>query len=633
MRLSKVILKNYRCYKDKTEIVLSDLTCFIGKNDIGKSAVLEALNTFFNDNIDKGDLCVDDESSPIEITCIFDDLPKKVILDTSIETSLAEEFLLNKENHLEIKKIFKIGKSITKSTYIVAIHPNHERLKQLLSLKNTPLKSLAKEIEAELSGIDKKKNPPLRKAIRNKIEFELEEMDIKVDGSIDNENNIKTIWKNIYDILPIFSLFKVDKSLDDKDKDVQEPMKQAIKESLALSEIKALLTQVEDAVRKNSTELADKTLEKLKDIDKSLAEKMKSDFNKIPAWEKVFELTLLNDKNIPLNKRGSGVRRLVLLSFFQAQAERRKADKNAPAIIYAIEEPETSQHPDHQMILINSLVELSERDNVQVFFTSHSSNLVREIPMYSLRYIYQNDDEMLKIESGYDNNTEKIKEETIDKIIETLGVLPNPRDKVKALLYVEGNHDVNALIRYSNILHNDDDQILNIDNNEIGFVIAGGSALKFYVNKKYLSGLGKPEVHIYDNDVSEYRSIVKKINDENLETKKAYNTNKKELENYLHHEAIIEAYKDSGTEINIPTITDDMDVPEIVAKILYETNTDCLWQDIDDDKKKKKKISKVKKFLNTQVVDKMTIERIKLRNGYEEFCQWFNCIKRMCCLI
>jgi putative ATP-dependent endonuclease of the OLD family len=631
MRLSKIFLHNYRCYKEITEIILNDLTCFIGKNDIGKSTILEAFNSFFNDSIDKGDLSVDSSSDTIEITCIFENLPSKIILDTSVETTLAEEYLLNKDGHLEIKRAYKFGKTISKSTYIIANHPNDKYLRDLLNLKNTPLKALADQIGANLEGVDKKHNPPLRKAIRNKIGINLELMEIKVDGTIDNESNIKLIWKNIMKILPIYSLFKVDKTLDDKDKDVQDPMKLAIKESLAIPEIKTLLDQIEEAIKENSTKMADETLKKLKKIDRNLAEKMKSDFNKDPAWDKIFDLTLLGENNIPLNKRGSGIRRLVLLSFFQAQAEKRKAEENAPSIIYGIEEPETSQHPDFQMLLIKSLEDLSQTNNTQVFFTSHSANLVREIPMESLRYIYKDIKGLLKIDSGCKAKTNELDEGTINKIIETLGILPNPKDKVKVLLYVEGNHDVCALSIYSAIINAHDNGILCLTKTDaIGIVIAGGSALKFYINNKYLSGLGKPEVHIYDNDVEEYRTTVMKINSENIPTKKAYNTLKLELENYLHEDAIMEAYKANGTNISLPKITDKMDVPLIVAKAIYEAATSCCWDELKDDKKKKDKISHAKSMLNTQAVEKMTVARIKERNAYEEIVKWLDCIKSMC---
>ncbi|WP_067151687.1 ATP-dependent nuclease [Pseudotamlana agarivorans] len=627
MRLTELKLKNFRCYKDEISFGINDLTCIIGKNDVGKSTILEALDCFFNGTIDKGDLSADADGNIIEVTCVFEELSSKIVLDSSVETNPSDEKILNSKGQLEIKKEFKVGNTIGKATYLIALHPTHEDLINILSLKNAPLKALAEKVGADMAGVQKTKNPPIRQAIRAVVASPEEEIPIKVDGSLDTDNNLKAVWSKLKGFLPIYSIFKVDKNIDDKDKDVQDPMKQAIKESLAIPEIKELLERIEEEVKAKSSEVADRTLEKLKEIDESLAEKMKSDFNKVPTWDKIFDLTLLNENDIPLNKRGSGVKRLVLLSFFQAQAEKKKVEDNSPAIIYAIEEPETSQHPNHQKILINSLTDLSSQDNIQVLFTTHSSNLVKEIPIESLNYIHKTG-EGLQIEYGI-NESGQVNSETLDKIIDTLGVLPNPKDSVKTLLFVEGNHDINALKEYSSILSQHDEDVINLNDNEtIGVVISGGSSLKFYIDNKYLDGLGKPEVHIYDNDIADYRAYVAKINREGNPNKKAFNTSKLELENYLTKEAIEEAYATNGTVVTIPEITDEMDVPNTVARKLYETSPDKNWDDLEESKQKKRE-SRVKKLLNTQAVKQMTVERLQAREAYDDLKLWLDTIKSL----
>jgi predicted ATP-dependent endonuclease of OLD family len=530
-------------------------------------------------------------------------------------TSPIEEGVLNGDGLLEVKKVFSFGAKTTKATFINGFHPQDQRIKDILSKKNSQLKSLAEDLGIDLTDVNKAKNPPIRQKIREFIGGERALMELKVDGNIDTEDNLKAVWSSLKKLLPVFSLFKVDKTLDDKDSDVQDPMKVAIQESLALPEIQELLEQVEAKVKEKSTEVADRTIEKMKDLDESLSERLKSDFSKSPSWNKIFDLTLLNENNIPLNKRGSGIRRLVLLSFFQAQAEKKKSENNAPAIIYAIEEPETSQHPNHQLLLIKALIRLSSQDNIQVLFTTHSANLVRELPISSLRYVSLNNHGEIQVENGNDIATAAANEEVINKIIITLGVLPNPADRVKVLVYVEGNHDVNALKRYSKIMNHDNPDIINLSTVEVGWVITGGSALKHYINNKYLSGLGKPEVHIYDNDVPEYRTFVGRINSENDPKKIAFNTSKNELENYLHHQAVIDAYADNGIDgIIIDPISDNQDVPMIVAQALYSRDGRD-WAVLDPDDQKSLSTDK-KKILNTQVVDKMTIERIRERGGY-----------------
>lgn len=46
MKIKSVKIKNFRGYKDETKIDFDDLTVFVGKNDIGKSTILEALDIF-----------------------------------------------------------------------------------------------------------------------------------------------------------------------------------------------------------------------------------------------------------------------------------------------------------------------------------------------------------------------------------------------------------------------------------------------------------------------------------------------------------------------------------------------------------------------------------------------------------
>lgn len=628
MRLVKVKIKNFRCYKDETPFQLDDLTAIIGKNDIGKSAVVEAIDGFFNDSIEVADLSNEADGNSIEITCFFDGIPDEVVLDTSIPTSPKDEGILNAQDQLEIKKVFTFAARKTTAIYINANHPADERLTNLLSMKNTPLKAYAAEIGANLEGVNQRKNPPLRAVIREHIGGYRQVREIKVDGNIDNEDNIKAVWSSLKKLLPIFSLFKTDKTFDDKDGDIKDPLQSAINEALALPEIQGLLSEIELKVKEYSTDIADRTIEKLKNFDKDISERLRSDFNKPPSYSKVFDLTLLNENDIPLNKRGSGIRRLVVLSFFQAQAEKRKAEKNAPSIIYAIEEPETAQHPNHQQMIIDALYDLSKQDGVQVLFTTHSANLVREIPVQSLRFISRDDDGKIQVEYGVDFSTNSTNEGVISKIIHTLGILPNPSERVKALMYVEGNHDVNALKRYSKILNEHDPDIINLmDSEAVGYVITGGSALKHYINQKHLDGLGKPEIHIYDSDVGSYVAAVKKINEENNPNKVAFNTEKLELENYLHHEAIVEAYAENGTQIALTEIQDQDDVPMLVAKSMnFATNDN--WDELTPEKQKELSSNK-KKSLNTAAVDKMTIERIIERGGYDEIVNWLAVVKQL----
>lgn len=49
MLIDSIILENFRGYHSRQVIKVSDLTAFVGKNDVGKSTILEALDIFFNE--------------------------------------------------------------------------------------------------------------------------------------------------------------------------------------------------------------------------------------------------------------------------------------------------------------------------------------------------------------------------------------------------------------------------------------------------------------------------------------------------------------------------------------------------------------------------------------------------------
>ena len=488
----------------------------------------------------------------------------------------------------------------------------------LLSMKKDSLKTFIQNNGISLlPGGKNTINRDMRQAIRSHYQMtSRSEKYIKVDGNLGNEDNIKSIWKVISSQLPIYALFKMDRLLSDKDGNVQDPMKLAIEQALKVDEIQQKLRDVEDYVRQHTTQIADATIKKLSNFDSKLAERLKAAFTKECKWGSVFDIALLNENNIPLNKRGSGIRRLVLLSFFQAQAEAKKDEKGAPAIIYAIEEPETSQHPEHQLEIIHSLVALAEQQDTQVIFTTHSSNLVSEIPIETIRYI--DNEPVLSVKTPILADGTK-DDSLLSLIIQKLGILPSPTDKVKVLLYVEGNNDVTALKGYSKLLFENgviEEDI--ISSNKVGIVISGGSSLRFYIDNKYLDGLGKPAVHIYDNDKQEYRDLVDKINAKGDSTMKAFNTSMNEMENFLCKEAIEEAYADNGLTVSIPNFDSQADVPTLVCKA---NNPD--W-DTFDDKKKKTKELRVKHLLNTQAVVKMTVERLEAKGVKQELKTWFN---------
>ena len=138
MKIKKLILENFRCFYGRVEIPFEDFTVFIGRNDQGKSSILEALDIFINEGkTEEKDLNIKAQregKNEFRIGVVFYGFPEEVVIDETNKTSLKDEYLLNSEGFLEIWKYFRNGK--LQSTIVNCNHPsNDDFLKSLLTKK------------------------------------------------------------------------------------------------------------------------------------------------------------------------------------------------------------------------------------------------------------------------------------------------------------------------------------------------------------------------------------------------------------------------------------------------------------------------------------------------------------------
>ena len=527
MKLKSVKLKNFRGYQSEITIPLSNLTALIGKNDAGKTTILEALEIFFNNKLvvcEKDDLNITATSNNIEITCIFSDLPDSIIIDTTHPTSLENEYLLNSEGDLEIKKVFTATSAKPKEKiYIVCNHPSDERVKDLLTLKRTELKTRATTIGVPEENYNATINTSIREAIREHIGT----LDtIHTELLVDKEDS-KKVYEAIKTYLPLFALFQSDRQSTDDDKEVTDPMKIAVQQ--ALSELEEELNHIKTEVKRKAIETADRTLAKLHEMSPELAQQLIPKFKSEPKFDSQFKLSIKSENNISINKRGSGVRRLILLNFFRAEAERRRNENSNNQVIFAFEEPETSQHPDHQEMLINAFLELSHTSNSQIILTTHTPALAGLLPLESLRFIENN-----QVEMGSDD--------VFEKIADTLGILANPISKnANAILLVEGKGDVVFVNHATEQLKNCGYISSTFEEKRFAIVPIGGCGnIKHWKTLQLAEQFNIPYCILLDSDkgTPEETDNIEKIQSYRTEGIKAYVTRKREPENYIHLECL-----------------------------------------------------------------------------------------------
>jgi hypothetical protein len=318
------------------------------------------------------------------------------------------------------------------------------------------------------------------------------------------------------------------------------------------------------------------------------------------------------------------VKRLVLLNFFRAKAEKSAAEKGSPSVIYAIEEPETSQHPKNQRLLLNALRELSDGDGRQVIITTHTPMLARYLNEDDLRFIQRGEDGIRSISNG--------SKETSKEISKSLGVLPD--HNVKIFLGVEGPHDIEFLKRISRVLIEAGEDVPDLEklelDGELIFVPLGGSNLALWASR--LAPFERPEFHICDRDnplpqKPKYADYMAAVNDRT--GCEAIATRKRELENYLHHEAICEAYAMDNIHISFSGPFGDFDdVPNIVAQAVHEAKGAESWDTLAEDKRRKKE-SQAKRNLNRAAVSRMSASRLGQTDPTGEIRGWFSKISKM----
>lgn len=391
MKVKNVKIKNFRSYKNEIVIEFGDLTAFVGKNDIGKSTVLEALDIFFNGGkgvikLDKDDLnkqSLAEGDTEIVISVCFEDLPTGIVIDSTNQTTLQDEYLLNSNNQLEIVK--KYPNSGKEKIYVKANHPTGISCRDLLLKKNSELRQIVGESEIDCSN--HAINAVMRTAIWRHYNSELQLAEIEIDVA---NGDTKSIWDKLQTYLPLYSLFQSDRKNSDGDDEVQDPLKEAVKQILNDATLKTKFGEIATEVKSKLQDVATRTLAKIQEMNPEIANSLSPIIPETEnlKWADVFKnVSIAGDENIPINKRGSGVKRLILLNFFRAEAEKRKAQENIPSIIYAIEEPETSQHTEHQKKLIKAFLDLSNADNTQVIITTHSATLVKELEFQHLRLV------------------------------------------------------------------------------------------------------------------------------------------------------------------------------------------------------------------------------------------------------
>ncbi len=607
MILKKLKLRNFRGYVD-LEIDFDDsINVIIGRNDIGKSTIIEALEIFFNSDkvkMEASDLCVyAGEETVIEITCCFDVGDGTILIDSTCTTNCKDEYLLNRDGYLEVKKTWNcINGSLPKSgqkEYIVANYP---------IIYDTPL--VMEKIQNLRKRYDSYSGNPACPQVNRNIASELRKaiyaMELSdplhlqlVDIELSKED-AKNIRDSLFKQFPNFYIFESDRKNTDKDNEIQDPLKAVTKAVLA--EMASEIEQMQLQVKARVEEIGRRTIVKLAELNADIAENIKPVVT-IKPLDSAFNFELQSDNGIPLNKRGSGVRRLILLSYFRAEAENSIITDPNVRLIYAIEEPETSQHPDYQRMIFDTLNNLSQLPTHQIIVTSHTPEIAKLVMPEQLILLHKNEDNRVKVVTDV--------QEKIHGVAKELGILPYAT--TKTVVFVEGSNDVNFLMNLNQCIP-ELRAIIDLKDEEIPVIPLQGGRLVEWINRDYFSNTNLRQVYIADSDVLEYVDLIDEINRENDGVRFGWITRRREMENYIPVEAIevefdifLQQYADGWYEKDVPVLLKGL----------------CMQQ-IEDSNKRE---NAIKQRLNGAITKKICKKDLERIDAWEEIELWFKKIR------
>lgn len=464
MIIKEVEISNFRSIKHQVINNIEGILVLIGKNNSGKSALLQAINAFWgNYSIDEDDFYKNKDfiTNKIEIKVIFiidDNFYNKVIYNEKlgIKAFIGSKTVYNKNKE-------KFG------------NKNYEEIEQILENKN--YEEISKYYNECLDDFFKIEN----------LQFTIKMKYNKGDKNPKYYNILDEEIKSFTSILPGISFIDDDRNFLEEENCQRKSKSGDIFNNLILNiEKQSSISKMSEIYEK---EIKDLTVNDLKNLLQSKVQKDINDvqnkittiFNEnyndklkikyesnidlaksINVSTKIYNELIEND--IPVSNVGSGIRSIYVLSLLQAYNDVFKEKGN----IFLIEEPELYLHPELQIKMAEILYEISKTN--QVIYTTHTTMMTNNININQIR------------NTRYEESTLESKYEltTIDEIIKELGYSTKDILNVDFVFLLEGKQDVNRLKLII-------DKFYNVDINRINFIACNScSNLKTFATLKFL---------------------------------------------------------------------------------------------------------------------------------------------------
>lgn len=451
MNIFKLKIKNYKSIKDSGEIEINDrIMAFIGQNNAGKSAILDAIQCVFpsvKKSVSKSDFHKGTHDN-IEITVWFNGLTDEYIEDKLFADAILK--LIDKAQKLEKDDMTKFENAWRKVEETRA-----QKLVEAKELYQITDNSMC--IKLVVTNADK--------------------MSTKYYVDVDSVREIKET--ELKKILPILKVIPA----------IRDPKNEST--AGTNSYLKELISMLDDdmatsisisgngtvSYRQLNDIIAEESAKRCQSISSSITEYYNeaigvNDFEVIVSSDVNISkgttyYTKILDKSTNIESDilscGTGYQSMIILSILEAYV---KLAQKRTEYILIIEEPEVYLHPSLQRKMIDTLLMISL--NNQVIFSSHSPITVGKLERHQIK--------LVKREAG----EAKIFDITVSEVIEELGIRADDILVNKGIIFVEGKDDKAVIECILNKIHSG-------ASDEINVLITGNCEnLKFFANAELL---------------------------------------------------------------------------------------------------------------------------------------------------
>ncbi len=515
MKIYDISITNFRGIKSLQNLKAGEINSYVGKNDSGKSNILKALDTFFNEKF-----------SPNDVFKGITDNEKTEIVIRFSTTHAINSLALDAEGKIKLKKVFSFSSvgRLVKELFYFCNDINSEQFSNCWGVKETEINGYLSVLNVEHSRSGR--------GVTNTSKIELIDINTQALGRVEKEYPGDEYLKNLkkqYDFfeIPDYSLFDAEQDLNVGSTAFQTQFKPIATQSLQNNS--GLTSQIETNVQTDLemefsiiTELMKRNVPNLERIKPSVA----CNWSNLVKFDLSLKFTT-DTFEIPISNKGTGFKRLLMVAYFEYLAQ--KATKKYQ--IFGIEEPETFLHPELQNDLLDSIITLSE--NSQFFITTHSPVFAGATKNSNIVVVKKENE--ISNYFNYENEAD-----ILDVVIKELGIRPNYNllnDNYRKAVFVEGAGDVKFWqIAFKKLNGELPDDILLIP--------CGGDQVDFFVNAELCRKINRKFIFILDSDkgATDFDS---KLANKQLLIEKVQGLGgefdilrKREIENYYSRDAI-----------------------------------------------------------------------------------------------